>query len=199
MTNLPATVIEAEAVANARASVRMIRDDKITFFGLPLSWFDKEDNRRFVREQIKSFAMSSPMAMVDVAKLGSAGWDVADDALRELIIEHHHRSEPMPPPLTTYSMEIAARRDYRRPHGPKKTDTLLRDIALTALVGDVCMKFGLRPTRLTASKKDRPSGCSILAQALKAESMAMSESAVVSIWNRYGRMAFPKRIIKIPA
>ena len=203
MTKLPATfaeaeasLLEADALNYARETVRRIRDEKISFFGLPLSWFEKAESRRFVLEFMKQGAKHpSGFAMMDLANYASAGWDLADDALRELYIEYEHRNEPMPPPLRTYIMERAdPRRVYRRPRGQKKSDNLLRDIAVTVVVGDVCMEFGLKPTRQTASKHDRLSGCRIAAQALKKEGLTIAEPTVVSIWTRYGRIAFPSGV-----
>jgi hypothetical protein len=50
----------------------------------------------------------------------------------------------------------------------------------------------LKPLRQRASKRDRPSGCSVTAEALKLEQVAViGESAVVEIWGRYGHVAFP--------
>src|SRR5262245_45988609 len=129
MTKLPASItdaeaclLEADALAYARESVRRIRDEKVEFFGLPLSWFEKSDSRRMVCQFMKDMA-TQPLAMMDLANLARAGWDLADGALRELIIEYQHRNEPMPPPLAAYAMEVAdPRRAYRRSHGQKKTD-----------------------------------------------------------------------------
>src|SRR5262249_35828221 len=145
MTQLPATItqamLEIDAVNHARETVRKIRDEKIPFFGLPLSWFQKSESRRFVLEFMKQAAKHpSGLGMMDLANYARAGWDLADDALRELYIEHEHRNESMPPPLRSYIMERTdPRRVYRRPRGQKKSDNFLRDLAVTVVVGDVCM------------------------------------------------------------
>jgi hypothetical protein len=55
------------------------------------------------------------------------------------------------------------------------------------------MKFSLKPTRNRYSNHERPSGCSIVSRALAEEGqgLARGESAVVEVWRRYGRIAFP--------
>jgi len=198
MIMLPASfgdALEVAALAYACERVRMVRDEEMVFFGLPLHWFDKLDNRRFARERLKG-AAKDPQGMIDLANLARAGWDLAHEALCELIQEYGHRAESMPIPLQAYNMEIVdPRRDYHRLRGKKKSDRILRDIAITAIVGDVCWKFSLPPTRQRASKRDRPCGCKIVAQALRNEKVCMiGEDAVVAVWTKYGRIAFPTGI-----
>ena len=64
-----------------------------------------------------------------------------------------------------------------------------------AIVGDVCWKSGLLPTRQRASTQDRSSGCKVVAQALREEKVCMiGEDAVVAIWTKYSPAAFPNGI-----
>jgi hypothetical protein len=194
MTKLPVPIsaaTTAAAIAYARERVRMVRDEKITFFGLELSWFKKEHSREMVRQMMKDLALS-PRGMMDVANLARAGWDLADETLREMIIDYSHRREEMPPTLIAYNMEVVACRSHQpRAGARKKSDNLLRDFAITCVVGDVCGRFGLLPTRQMASKKARLSGCRVVARALAEEGLAISELAVIGVWTRYGRRAFP--------
>ncbi|WP_143273373.1 hypothetical protein [Bradyrhizobium canariense] len=186
-----ASLIKTEALAYAREFVRMIRDQQITFWGQPLHWFARADNRQFARERMKG-AASTPQGMMDLCNLARTGWGLADEAARELIIDYQHRGEDMPPTLVAYNMEIVdPRRVWRQLSAPKKEDRFLRDLAITGIVGDVCRKFSLKPMRQRTSKRDRPSGRAIVAEALQAEHMALGESAVVDVWRRYGRIAFP--------
>jgi len=195
MTKLPATLLEAETLAHSRANVRMIRDEKISWWGLPLSWFEKSDSRQGVKQWLKNMAVD-PYRLIDLDHLARAGWGLAHEVMCELIVEHQHNNMEMPPALKTYNQLVArasgdpARR-YRRTRGQRKSDLLLRDIAVIFLVGDVCWKFGIPPTRQVASKRQRLSGCNVVARAMAEETLAMSEEAVVSIWTRYGYMAFP--------
>jgi hypothetical protein len=206
MTRLPMTfkdaetaMLEAEALAYTRHNVRMIRDEKIRFFGLELSWLAKADNRRLAVQMMKNGA-ARPLFLMDLCNLARAGWPIADEALRELIVEYQSRGEPMPTPLAAYTMEIADPRQRWRPiGGPEKADTFLRDIAITFVVGDTSWKFakfGLKPTRQVASRRRRPSGCSIAARAMAAEGLAISEATVARVWTKFGWIAFPGSMIR---
>jgi hypothetical protein len=190
-----ASLLEAEALAYARKNVRMIRDEKISWWDLPLSWFETSDSRRLAKVWLRTMA-KHPHGLMDITNLGRIGWGLAHEVVCELIVEHQHNNRDMPPPLATYNMELARaagdpQRRYRRMRGREKADLLLRDIAIIFCVGDVCWKFDIPPTRQAASKRERLSGCKVVAQAMAEEGLALSESDIVSIWTRYGRMAFP--------
>jgi hypothetical protein len=119
-----------------------------------------------------------------------AGWDLADEALREMAIEFEHRNAQASP-LRAYIMEaLDPRRDClrhaSRPRGPKKADFALRDIAIVIIVADLCWTFGLRPKRNLATK--RASACDIAAEALTQEGLAIGWRAAAAVWDRYGDM-----------
>ena len=177
--NLPATYVEAEAVAFARAEIAWFRDNPVSLFGIDVNFLDAGDNRRFARHAVKTHALAHPLNMMKTADYARAGWDLADEALREAIIEFLDRGEPMPTYLASYNMEVA-RGGFRHVPGPKKADNFFRDLALMMVVEKLVEKFGLKPTRNRASK--RPSACSILAQAI-----GLSEPAIVALWQRLGR------------
>jgi hypothetical protein len=67
-------------------------------------------------------------------------------------------------------------------------------MAVLCVIVDICDAFGLPPTRSRTSKpgRERLSGCHIAALALAAEHEAISESAVVKVWTRYGRLLAPE-------
>jgi hypothetical protein len=198
-----AALREAEALAYARERVLMVRDEKISFCGLRLSWFEKPDSQRFAGWLAKQMAQT-PQGMTDLCNLARVGWGLADEAARELIQDYKHRRryEDMPPSLLAYDQEITSpRRAYRRLSSQKKEDHFLCDLAIAYVVGDVCAKTGLKATRQRASKpskRDRPSGCRVTAEALRLEQVAerlegrpLGESGVAEIWRRFGRIAFP--------
>jgi len=182
-TKLPASLIEAEAIAFARAELEWARNTPIDMGGLDVRFFEADDARRFVRQIVKQYALNRPGNMMKIADFARAGWDIADEALRDLILDFVQRGEPLPTYLAAYNMEVV-RGGFRRRSGPKKADRLFRDIALMMVVENVGRRFGLRPTRNRASK--RPSACSIVAQA-----MGLSEEAIVAIWKRLGRYLMP--------
>jgi hypothetical protein len=198
-----AAVLKAGAVAYARELVRMIRDQQISFCGLRLSWFEKPDSQRLAGWLAKQMA-ETPQGMVDLCNLARAGWGLADEAARELIQDYKHRRryEDMPPSLLAYDQEITGpRRAYRRLSSQKKEDHFLCDLAITCVVGAVCVNTGLKATRQRASKpskRDRFSACRVTAEALRLEQVAerlegrpLGESGVAEIWRRLGHIAFP--------
>jgi hypothetical protein len=183
MTTLPATLGEAEALAFARADLACLREHRFSELGIDVRMFDEGDNRRYARQAIKVHALSHPLKMMDVADGARAGWRLAEEALRELIIEYLDRGEPMPTYLAAYNMELAR---GRRPHepGPQKEDRFLRDVALVVAVERIAGKFQLKTTRSRSGKSKRPSACSIDAQAA-----GLGESSIVKLWQRFGELA----------
>jgi hypothetical protein len=179
-TNLPVRLLEAEAEAFARAEIAWFRDNPVSLFGIDVKFLDEDDNRRFARHTVKNHALAHPLNMMKTADYARAGWNLADEVLRELIIEFMDRGEPMPTYLASYNMEVA-RGGFRRPPGPNKADKFLRDIAMMMVVQELVKKFALKPTRNRASK--RPSACSIVAQVV-----GLSEPAIVALWQRLGRV-----------
>jgi hypothetical protein len=186
-------LLAVDALAYARESITRISEGKIELMGIALSWRDPADGRRLAKEFLKRRA-TDPLGLKDVKELALAGWDLADEALRELIVEHEHYGREKPTGLKEYTIEITdPRRIRHKPRGRKKTDNYLRNIAITFLVGDVCWKFGLTPARQTESRHNprRPNGCTIVAQALGSAGIPIGEAAVATIWQKMGRIAFP--------
>jgi hypothetical protein len=189
-----AEIAEADAVAYARELVRTVRDEKLELCGVQLNWFDRGDNHAGARKLIERFAILSPNLMLDLPHLARAGWGLAHEALLNLHVQYEHEGKPRPPALAAYIQELAAGRTY--PHVPskKREDNFLRRIAITFIVGSVCERFHLNPTRSGSRKPNdrrKPSGCSIAAKALGEERMAIGEDAVTAIWAQLGNVAFP--------
>lgn len=184
MTTLPATVIEAEALIEARDGIRRIKDGGLSFLGVDdLHFMEKEDSRRFARELMKRLAANNSAYMMHVAECARAGYRLADEALRELILDYVNREEKLPTALASYSMVITGGAVPNKRPAPERSDKVLRDIAITTMVLLISEKFAIKPTRNLATSK--PSACSIVAAALEGELMAMSEANVVAIWRRY--------------
>ncbi len=183
-----AEIAEADAIAYARELVRMVRDGKLELCGLPLNWFERGDNHAAARQLIERFAVLSPNLMLDLPHLARAGWGLAHEALLSLHIQYEHEGKPRPPALAAYIQEFAAGRTYAQRPSKKPENNFLRRIAITCIVGSVCERFHLKPTR---SGSHKPSGCSIVAKALGEERMAIGEAAVTAIWAQVGKMAFP--------
>ena len=62
---VPATLEEAEAIAYARELVRMVRDEKISFFDIPLSWFNRPDSVRWWKQWLRITA-ETPGGLLDL-------------------------------------------------------------------------------------------------------------------------------------
>jgi hypothetical protein len=202
---LPATLKEAEmaaveaaAVARARRHVRRLKSGEISAQPLelrdsegvaPWSWFGRENSRAWVKDRLKALAVI-PQRASFVCGLARDGVSVADEALREIIVEHKERDEKLLTSLRAYAIEVmqAAR---RRQGGWDTTEVVLRNLAIVMVVAEACRASGLNPTRSRASQRDRLSGCFIAARALKEEHEAISESAVVKAWTRYSFLLAP--------
>ena len=182
--NLP-SVHEAQ-LDFARLEILSWRDEPVSVFGMSLCWFDKLDNRRLAREVLKRTASASPERIMVVVDWAKQGWDLADEALRELIVEYLDRGERLPTYLRAYAMDVAAG-PTRRLRGQKKSDNFLRDIAITITVDRLCKSYGLKPTGRSARHK---SACAIVAEALSSTPGVanLSEKGVAEIWRRYGHI-----------
>jgi hypothetical protein len=212
MTRLPATfehaemaALEAEAVDRARRFVRKLKSGAppefsplppgVAFLGeaAPTSWFGRENSRSWAKTWLKR-AASNPNLAAHVCSLARSGSTPADEALRDLIREHKEHDEKLFTSLRAYDIEITQSAGRRRRGGWERAEVALRDIAVLCVIVDICYAFGLPPTRSRTSKPGhgRLSGCYIAALALKAESEAISESAVVKVWTRYSRLVAPE-------
>jgi hypothetical protein len=122
-----------------------------------------------------------------LCNLARAGWGLADEVVREVIVERRQRRQPLLASLEAYEIGAIQGDGYfqSRRGGREKGNDILRDRAIVGLVWEVCQTYGLNPTRNPASK--RPSGCSIAAKALEAEGESgnITEAAVAKIWSTY--------------
>jgi hypothetical protein len=211
MTRLPTiedagmAALEAEAIDRARRFVRKLKSGTPPEFSplppgvalpgeaAPTSWFGRENSRSWAKTWLKR-AASNPNFAAHVCSLARSGSTPADEALRDLIREHKERDEKLFTSLRAYDIEITQSAGRRRRGGWERTEVALRDMAVLCVIVDICNAFGLPPTRSRRSKPghERLSGCYIASLALKAEGEAISESAVVKIWTRYGRLIVPE-------
>ena len=203
---LPATLEEAEmaaveaaAVAHARRHVRRLKSGEISAQPLdlrdsegfaPWSWFGRENSRAWVKARLKALAVI-PLRASFVCGLARDGVSVADEALREIIVECKERDEKLLTSLRAYDIEITQARRRRR-GGWDTNEVVLRNLAISMVVAEVRRAFGLPPTRSRASRRHGLSGCYIAARALEEERLlAISESAIVKAWTRYSFILVP--------
>jgi hypothetical protein len=186
MTILPATIVEAEALAFARRCIAWVRDGNLALGGIERGrWFEKNESHRISRQMFKAWAMESPINRMNAVEFARAGWALADEALRELILEYLDRREPLPTYLAAFAMEVAAGVRFRRMPARRKSDNVLRDIIITFIVCFVSERFALRPTRNREAHR-RPSACSIVTDALRLEGvLVIAESGINKIWERH--------------
>jgi hypothetical protein len=102
MTKLPATIDEAQALTYARGRIASFRDGKHELYpGMgEYYWLDKADGRRIFVQILKVGALKDSMFMMHVCNAARGGSDLADEALRELIIEFENnpkKSQPLSP------------------------------------------------------------------------------------------------------
>lgn len=180
MTKLPATIQEAEALAYAREL--HVRHVEIPMFGVAYDWKSDDAGRQFARDIIKRLAQHRPEHMIEMVERARQGLSVADEALRQLILEYQDRNEKMPTYLASYAMDIVAGFKPRRRPAQRRETHFFRDIRIAVFVLLVSERFNLRPTRSPTSSRE--SGCSIVATVI-----GMNEAAVVSIWTRISRQA----------
>ncbi|WP_420564159.1 hypothetical protein [Thalassobaculum sp.] len=187
---------EAAAMSYALATIDRMTVEEVELFGISAVWLNKAHNRQFAVEMVKRIAVSRPEALMDVVDLARDGVSVADEALRELMLEYSNRGEVMPTYLSAYNMELLAGRPPGRP-GRKKADFFLRDIAIFLAVLLVSERFGLTPTGRNLS------ACSIVANAFNGSDAvgdygSISYKDIEGIWSRYKKIAAPDWIPKQP-
>jgi hypothetical protein len=97
--------------------------------------------------------------------LGDAlgGWVVAQDALRDLILEYKERKEEPPPELETFNRALA-NRHFKLPkaHGAQRAAHYLSDICAYALVGLLAKQFP--SLKVTSRSARRVCHCDIVAR-----------------------------------
>ena len=174
-----AEAAEAQALIFARQEIEWFNSNPLGIFGVEFLWMDKAENQRFAIHMVKQYASAHPLNTMAIADAARAGWDVAEEALRELIAEYLDRGEQMPTYLQAFTMEIVRNRPDRIP-GPKRSAEFFRNVVIATVVGKVCGRFGIKPTRRS---RRRASGCSIIA----ALPDMPVESAVEAIWKKFGR------------
>jgi hypothetical protein len=167
-TNLPVTLVEAEALAYAKECVRFMHADSLRATGH--SWFSKEGSRRLSRRVLKAYAMTSPFTMDEIVTHAIAGWHDAHEALGELIAECHARGQQLPPQLASYDVHAWGQR-LSNLRGRRKSDNATRNICVALIMDALCQRSSLKPTKNRQSKRPerRQSAAGILAQALKEE------------------------------
>ncbi|MFM9858189.1 hypothetical protein RUR49_06840 [Pseudoxanthobacter sp. M-2] len=175
------TADTSEAVTYATEILQRMRTEKIdTFCGVEVAWLGDKQSRRFVIEMIKKFSRWRPENLMDAVDRARGGWSVADEALREMILEDINSGRPLPTYLAAYNMEIVGGRIPMR-QGKQKADYFLRDIAVMVAIILVIERFNLPPY----SRDGRnPCACAVVSDALFNLGMGRGYKAIAEIWRR---------------
>ena len=191
MTKLPIPMVEAEALAFARdwlATARGYRD----FFDLG-DPFNSDTMHAEVRRMCKNLADLHERNAARLVELALAGAEAVAEGLKDLIAERNRLALPLGAALATYVTIIADRAPaYRRPHS-RPRENFLAAFVIVALLIALMRRFpDLRLRRNPASKRQRPSHCSVVAQVLRGAGVGCGgEERVRKIWERYGPPVVP--------
>jgi hypothetical protein len=182
MTTLPATLQEAEALDVARALVREFH-----------VCFGSEAGRLGSLCMLKDFALSHPFNLSSLMYDARQGWQLAHEAISELIAERLARGEELGPQLASYEIDHLNPALPPRQRGPAKHTHIARNIIIVAMISAVSERCGLRPVRSRQSRAPvrRPSASAVVAQAMTAEGVpSMGERQVEKIWERFRHHVF---------
>lgn len=172
---LPATV-ETSAMDFARQGIAYYSENRVPLPDRPIHVFDPAESRRWAIDHVKHLA-ADPLWLEVVAYHAREGWDIAQEAMRELLIEYKQRHQTLPATLVGYDISLTAGTIRRPRPGPKRADKFWRDCALCVIVARVVQKFGLTPTRNSSRTSPRPTACAIVATAA-----FMEEGTVEKVW-----------------
>jgi hypothetical protein len=176
MTTLPATFDEALMTAYAREWIDRAR-------ARTPNPFDDATARAELREYLKVIADHNERSAARVLEAALTGIDGAHDALADLIEERNVRGEALGPTLSTYVHILLNRGPppVHPPHG-RPNQNFRADATIRYLVRDLLQQFPALRLRRRDRTSQRPSACSIAADALsKAGVRPIDEEAVRKI------------------
>jgi hypothetical protein len=160
------------------AVLRTTRDPWIGIF-----WFDSKDNRRATIDLIKAVARQDVHRMLITIDEAEAGWDIAHEALRELIIENDECGGQLPVSLAAYRQKILRGFDPKI-RSTQKAAQAFRNIAIAYCVETLISRFGLHPTGVHTS------ACAVTALAMKGKGgQILTHRAVEKLWRDYAPWA----------
>jgi hypothetical protein len=189
MTNLPETIVEAEAV-----------DTIIHWLDLFEEILTTEAARAVLRNHIRErLFRQEVIPRMQIIAAAEAGHQDADLALRELAAEYISRREEMPTELANYVQRALLQPPVTYPPGRNIADTWLRDVAIAMLVRQTMERWGVPATRSHISKKNhRLSACYLVAIALVRRGHILSERRVEKIFASHPRQLAERLSASIP-
>jgi hypothetical protein len=177
MTKLPATFVEAEALAFARDWIAGHRE--------PNGVFHPDANVIYGTAAMKRFAQFHPFNADDILYFAEHGSKEADLALRELIAERIDRGEPLGG-LAGYNIRSLNLGKREKKSGPGKGDNFVRDIGIFLLVEALVRQFPTLGVHKNP-KANQPTTTTIAAAALTEAGIGISfgPKGVGKVWDRY--------------
>jgi hypothetical protein len=174
MTNLPATLVAAQAV------------ETIThWFDLSGRGLTRDDARLEARIRIREIFCEGTFWSMLVIASAEAGNRDADLALREMAAEYISRQEEMPTELANYAQRALMRPPVSYRPGRNFADTLTRDTRIAALVWRAGSHWDVPVSRSHSRKpnaKERLSACYLVALALNKRGCPIQERQVERIF-----------------
>ena len=162
----------------------------------------KEWSREWLEVTLRQYLRGGLITVIKVIDAADKGDEIADAALREVGAELI--GLPLEGPgdlqILAYFQRAGLRAPHKRGRGRKWYDRWSRDLAICLLIQLACKEFGVAPTRNSASVK-KPSGCSLVAAALKRNRIRLDERSVQQhIWlglpGELARQAFAERPVE---
>jgi hypothetical protein len=170
MTNLPATVVEAEAIDTVSQWVETVQ-----------ARMAAEASREWLESTLRDFLMRDFINRMQVIEAAEAGDEIADAALARAYHSMMDRGEMPPASMIAYEARARLRGPIKRGRGRNTYDNWQRDIGIAVLVYLTAERFRLRPTRNPASKR-KISACCVVASALGRARINVAEKRVENIW-----------------
>src|SRR5262245_17155716 len=111
-TKLPATLIEHDALEYARQRIAFFHNNLVAAWHMTDIRLFGPDVAEVTRRRVinaLTFLASQAQTVETVVDDARAGWDCAQEALKELILEFKHHNQPMPPALAGYDYSLTAK------------------------------------------------------------------------------------------
>jgi hypothetical protein len=187
---LTTTLTEAEraALAYARDFITGLPKEQSALRDLiGMSPLDPMAGRKLAMESLKWKALQDEDTMTLVVDLARAGVVDAQRALDDIEKDSLHANVLLPPSLADYIIRGRADGNPAR----SKTANILIDAAMAAVVYQLTIRFGLKPTRNRAfwGRPYRLSSCAVTSTVFneaKVRRTSSSEGAAEKVWQRLG-------------
>jgi hypothetical protein len=170
-------IVNPEAADWAQSFFAVLRTARDPWIGV--RWLDVAGNRRAFVDIIKALAELHPLNMIATVAEAHAGWDIADEALREIFAEHVERRQEIPTSLAAYMQKVAL--GYRpKIASTQRSHRWLRNIAIAHAIDVLVSRYGL------PARGYKGSACAVVAKAMRGQGgQILTAKAVEKVWKDY--------------